>query len=87
MIRILLINLLFLLLPTVLYFAYVLLRRRSEPNAEILADAPIFWLLATGAASMLIALVVLGQWETGSTEGRYVPPQVKDGVVVPGHTE
>ena len=87
MIRIVAINLILLLLPMIVYFTYVALRRQDEPNGEILANAPIFWLLALGAAFMLIAIVVLGQWETGTTTGKYVPPQVKDGVVIPGHFE
>lgn len=87
MIRIILVNLLLLLLPMIVYFGYVYFKRRETPNAEILADAPIFWLLAGGAGLMLIALVVLGQWETGDPGGRYVPPQVKDGVIIPGHIE
>lgn len=87
MIRIVAINLILLLLPMIVYFTYVALRRQDEPNAEIVTNAPIFWLLAAGAGLMLIAIVVLGQWETGTTSGKYVPPQVKDGVLVPGHFE
>jgi uncharacterized protein DUF6111 len=87
MIRIILINLLLLLLPSVIYFGYVYFRRRGQPDGEILANAPIFWLLAGGAAIMLIALVILGQWEVGEPGGRYVPPHVKDGVIIPGHIE
>ena len=86
MIRIILVNLLLLMLPMLIYFGYVYLRKQ-EPNGEILSNAPIFWLLAGGAGLMLIALVVLGQWESGDPEGRYVPPQFKDGIVVPGHIE
>jgi hypothetical protein len=36
---------------------------------------------------MLIALIVLGQWEVGDPGGRYVPSQFKDGVLIPGHIE
>jgi hypothetical protein len=87
MIRVVLINLLLLLLPLVLYFTYVYLRRRSTPNSEIMANAPIFWLLAAGTGLMLVGLVVLGQWETGEVRGRYVPPHIEDGRIVPGHFE
>jgi hypothetical protein len=87
MIRIILVNLLLLLLPAILYFSYIYLRRGEEENQEIVADAPIFWLLAAGAGLMLAALVVIGQWEEGDPGGRYVPPQVRDGVIVPGHIE
>jgi len=87
MIRIVIVNLLLLLLPLVVYFAYVYLRRQNEPEEDIMADAPIFWLLAAGAALMLVGLIFLGQWETGGLEGQYVPPRFEDGVIVPGHTE
>jgi hypothetical protein len=85
MIRIILVNLLLLLLPLIVYFSYVYLRSRSEPDEDLVANAPIFWLLAGGAALMLIALVFLVRWETGDPEARYVPPRYEDGVIVPGH--
>lgn len=87
MIRIVLVNLLLLLLPMLVYFGYVYFRARQAPNQAILGDAPIFWLLAGGAGLMLIALIALGQWEVGDPTGRYVPPYVHNGVIVPGHIE
>jgi hypothetical protein len=87
MIRIILVNLLFLLLPLIIYFAYVFLRQGAAPDDGILTNAPIFWLLSAGVGLMIIAIVVLGRWE-GEPPGRtYVPPQVRDGVVIPGHYE
>lgn len=87
MIRVILVNLLFLLLPLIVYFAYVLLRQNGGPDEGIVSDAPIFWLLALGVGMMLVAIVVLGRWEGGEPGKRYVPPQFKDGVVIPGHYE
>jgi hypothetical protein len=87
MIRVVLINLLLILTPVILYFAYVYVRRRREPNLQIMENAPIFWLLAAGVGLMLAGLVVLGQWEEGGLEGRYVPPRIEDGRIVPGHFE
>jgi uncharacterized membrane protein YedE/YeeE len=87
MIRIILVNLLFLLLPLIIYFAYVLLRQSGEPEHGIVTNAPIFWLLAGGVGLMLIAIVTLGRWEGGEPGKTYVPPQFKDGVVIPGHYE
>ncbi len=87
MIRVILVNLLFLLLPLIIYFAYVFLRQSAGPGDGIVANAPIFWLLALGVGMMLIAIVTLGRWEGGDPGKRYVPPQFKDGVVIPGHYE
>jgi hypothetical protein len=87
MIRVILVNLLLSLTPLILYFTYVYLRRRNAPDSEILENAPIFWLLAAGVGLMLFGLVVLGQWETGEIEGRYVPPRIEDGRIIPGHFE
>jgi hypothetical protein len=87
MIRVILVNLLFLLFPSVLYFAYVYLRRKEDPNAQILSNAPIFWLIAAGVLMMLASIVVFGHWEGDPIGKRYVPPQYKDGVIIPGHNE
>ena len=87
MIRVILVNLLFLLFPALLYFSYVYLRRRENPDEEILSNAPIFWLLAAGVLLMLASIVVFGHWEGGDPGRQYVPPQFKDGVVIPGHVE
>jgi hypothetical protein len=87
MIRIVLVNILLVLFPALLYFSYVYLRRRGEPDEEILSDAPIFWLLAAGVALMIISLAIFGKWEGGPPDKRYVPPRFEDGVVIPGHLE
>lgn len=87
MIRVILVNLLLLLLPIMVYFGYVYFRRLNAPDQDIMADAPIFWLLAAGAGLMLIGLIYLGQWERGDPGGKYVPPRFEDGVIVPGHIE
>jgi hypothetical protein len=87
MIRIILVNLLFLVFPSLLYFSYVYLRRWQKPDEEIVANAPIFWLFASGVALMLASIVLFGHWEGGAPGKHYVPPQFKDGVVIPGHVE
>jgi hypothetical protein len=87
MIRVVLVNLVFLFFPALLYFAYVYLRRRDKPDEEILSNAPIFWLFSAGVAMMLASIVIFGHWEGGEPGKRYVPPQFKDGVIIPGHVE
>ena len=87
MIRVILINLLLLLLPTVIYFAYIYIRRNRSPDAEVMADAPIFWLLASGAALCVLVLIYFVDWTGNVPGGRYIPPHYEDGVVVPGRVE
>jgi hypothetical protein len=87
MIRIILVNLLFLFFPALLYFSYVYLRRQEKQDEEILTNSPIFWLLAAGVVLMLAAIVIFGHWQGGAPGKHYVPPYMKDGVVVPGHVE
>jgi hypothetical protein len=87
MIRIIVINLLLLLLPTVIYFSYIYLRRQQTPDAELMADAPIFWLLAMGAVMSLLVLIFFVDWTGNTPGGRYVAPRYEDGVIIPGHIE
>ncbi len=87
MIRIIVVNLLLLLLPTIIYFTYIYLRRQQTPDAEIMADAPIFWLLAAGAGLSLLVLIFFVDWTGNTPYGRYIPPRFEDGVVVPGRVE
>ena len=87
MIRIIVINLLLLLLPTIIYFSYIYLRRQQAPDAELMADAPIFWLLAMGAVLSLLVLIFFVDWTGNTPGGRYVAPRYEDGVIIPGHIE
>jgi hypothetical protein len=87
MIRIVLVNILLALFPALLYFSYVYLRRRENPDEEILNNAPIFWLLSAGVALMLASLILFGHWEGGAPGKQYVPPRFEDGVIIPGHVE
>ena len=86
MIRIIIENTLLFLLPTVIYVAYVLLRRRIEGTADInvLDDAPLIWLVAAGAALVIITLVVFGSVSGGKPGQIYEPPVYRDGKIVPG---
>jgi len=73
-----------LLLPALLYWLYLRLQeKRGRPVREV----PISWLAVIG---VFFVLIVLGAgWLAGSEppSGKYVPPSVVDGKVVPGHFE
>jgi hypothetical protein len=81
------------LLPTILYGLWLVGQRRRMAAAgagklPVWVEAPWIWLLGLGVAFAVlvtVALSVLGGG--GNVEGVYVPPQVKDGEMVPGHME
>lgn len=81
--RILLTRLLLFLLPFVLYYAFLTLSHR-RPQREFTP-----WMLLAIAGLLLVAasFVWLGLTEGETTAGRYVPPHVVNGKIVPGHVE
>jgi len=85
MIRIIIENLLLFLAPTVVYVAYVLLVRRGQTTPQdILDEAPLIWLCAAGATLVVVTLLAFGTSSGGKPGQAYVPPEVRDGVIVPG---
>ncbi len=88
MIRVVIENVLLFLLPTLVYIAYVYMTRDEKPGAaRVLDDAPLGWLFATGAALMLLTLVIFGSMSGGKPEQHYTPPVLKDGRIEPGHVD
>ena len=92
MIRTVIENLLLFLLPTVIYVAWVLLNRRRNGTsgetdgraAGVLDDAPLIWLVAAGAALVVITLIVFGSASGGKPGQVYQPPVFRDGKIEPG---
>ncbi len=87
MIRLIIENTLLFLLPTVIYVAYVLLKRRIEggsANVNVLDDAPLIWLVAAGAALVIVTLIVFGSVSGGKPGQIYHPPVYRDGRIEPG---
>ncbi|HEX9461341.1 MAG TPA: DUF6111 family protein [Alphaproteobacteria bacterium] len=78
------------LLPALLYALWLAAeRRRVEASGAgqhpRWAEAPWLWLLALGVFFAAIIAIALALFAGESIEGVYVPPQIKDGQVVPGH--
>jgi len=86
MFRIIILNLILLLLPTVLYVGYIHLTSTNESNTlgRILEEAPLAWLLAAGSALAVIVLLMFGTPPSGNPGDRYQPSVFKDGKIVPG---
>lgn len=86
MIRIILLNLLLLLLPTVLYVGYTHLTSPGTPKGlgRILEGAPLPWLLLTGSVLAVGTMLFFGTPPDGRPGDRYHPPVFRDGKIVPG---
>ena len=85
MIRIVIENLLLLLLPTLLYVAFVYLVGGGKGKKQgVLDDAPLIWLFLTGVGLAVSVLLFFGTISGGKPEQAYKPPEFRDGTVVPG---
>lgn len=95
MIRVVLENVVLFLLPSLAYIAYTWMMAAapsdgSAPRSanEIIDDAPLLWLFATGAALVLLTLIAFGDTTGGGKPGQnYEPPSMKNGHIEPGHVE
>jgi hypothetical protein len=76
-----------LLLPTVLYLAWLRLARWSETGSDAAAwgKLPWVWLAAIGVALTALVLVVVTVGFGTPMPGVYVPPHYESGRIVPGH--
>ena len=77
-----------LILPTVLYLAWMWLLN-WPPRGEMAGwgALPWLWLAATGVVLLTAVLFVVTVGFGTSTPGVYVPPRLENGHVVPGHIE
>ncbi len=91
--RIVLTILLPLLLPLLIYMLWITwarhrLRRKGENLPGLnLAETPWLWLFAAGTILAGIAIAVTFFDEGAAPSAIYVPPQLKDGKIAPGHFE
>jgi hypothetical protein len=85
MIRIVIENIILLLLPTLVYFAYIYLTvSTARGRSKAVNDAPLLWLFVLGACLVLLVLLTFGS-NSGSRPGDvYTPPVFRDGKIVPG---
>ncbi len=88
MIRIVIENLLLILLPTLLYLAYIYLAAGKKGTKQnVLNDAPLIWLFLAGVALAVSVLLFFGTISGGKPGQAYSPPVFRDGVIVPGHLD
>jgi hypothetical protein len=77
-----------LLLPTVLYLAWLRAMRWSQAGGAVSwGRMPWVWLAASGVALAALVLFVVTVHFGTSVPGTYVPPHVENGRIVPGRIE
>ena len=74
-----------LILPSLLYIAWLRATGRLMAVRGGIAPLPWPWLIGSGLALAALTLVVVNVQFGNSPQGTYVPPHVEDGRVVPGH--
>jgi hypothetical protein len=84
MFRILLQYLLPLILPALIYLAYIAIARGGK--IDRLGQAPWLQLTIAGVALLVVSLVAWGLTTGSPPEEVYVPPRFEDGRVVPSTT-
>jgi hypothetical protein len=88
MLRVFLTIVLPLLLPTVLYLAWVsTFGAAQDGNSVPWTAVPWVWLAGAGAVLLAIVLFVVTVHFGSSQEGVYVPPRWEGDRIVPGHIE
>jgi Family of unknown function (DUF6111) len=87
MLRVCLTIVLPLLLPTVLYIAWIGLIGSPRDGTAFWAAVPWVWLAGAGAVLLAIVLVVVTVGFGTTQRGVYVPPRLQNGRIVPGHIE
>lgn len=86
MIRIVVENIFFFLLPTLVYIAWVAFKEDEWSGLPaIVRRAPLLRLFVAGAALMLLTLVTFSSRSHNSPDDVYVPQSMHDGKLQPGH--
>ena len=77
-----------LVLPTLLYLAWLRLTHWSEAGGAVIwHKLPWVWLVVTGVVLTALVLFVVTVHFGTATPGVYVPPHAESGQIVPGHIE
>jgi Family of unknown function (DUF6111) len=85
MIRIVIENIFFFLIPTFGYIAWVAFSRNDWPGlGEVIKRAPLLNLFIAGAILMFTTLILFSSRSHNTPDEAYVPPVFRDGKLQPG---
>ncbi|MBV9858543.1 MAG: hypothetical protein JO038_00340 [Alphaproteobacteria bacterium] len=87
MLRVILTIVLPLVLPTALYLLWLRSVQSARAGTIAWRRMPWIWLAGAGAALLALVLFVVTVHFGGPQRGVYVPPQWRNGQIVPGHVE
>jgi hypothetical protein len=87
MIRIVIENIFFFMLPTFIYIVWIAFAEDEWAGLPtIVREAPLLRLFVAGAALMLATLIAFSSRSHNNPHDVYVPPSVEDGKLEPGHS-
>jgi hypothetical protein len=80
------------LLPSLVYFGWLVYENRrvaqgGEGRTRRWEEGPWAWLVGGGVVLAVLGAIATAALTRGGREGVYVPPRVEDGRIVPGHLE
>jgi hypothetical protein len=88
MLRVLLTVVLPLVLPTVIYVAWLAYVARSANREPVrLATLPLVWLTLAGVVLLAVVLITVNVHFGEPAAGQYVPPRYEDGRLIPPRIE
>ncbi len=90
MVRIVIEYVLLFLLPSILYFTFLVAKRRGKiqkSSQVFMEEAPLVWLVGAGAAVVIVVLAVFATSSGGKPGEGYLPPVFKDGKILHGRKQ
>jgi hypothetical protein len=87
MIRVVLFNAVFFVLPFAIYAAWLAVARGGAGSPSEWTGKTILGLAAGGLVLMAIAMVAFGTFHGAPPGGTYKPATIEDGRIVPGHID
>jgi hypothetical protein len=87
MIRIVIENIFFFMLPTLFYIVWVAFSENDWSGfSSVVREAPLLRLFFAGAALMLGTLIAFSSRSHNDPHDIYIPPAMEDGKLEPGHS-